>query len=242
MNIQIEKKLKKAKVIACIISKADEVIFQFEKSAKQLTRIQKINSCTKSITGALVGICIDRGLIDGIDTPISSFFEDYSQCFHLNKCDITIRHFLTMSTGDDRPEFGEWKCFAPMVYQKDIIRFILEREQPNQPGKFMNYNSGSSHLLGAIIQKVTNRSLEDFAEEVLFRPLGIKDYRWYELQGVNLGADGLRLSPESMLRFGQVYLNNGVYHNNRIISEKWVTESTTSRYLTYENIGHYCYH
>lgn len=191
----------------------------------------------------MVGICVDRDLIPDVETPISEYFGVILATDpDPRKLEITVRDLLTMSAGFDWPEFGEWNFFAPMVYSHDIVRFILDRPLIDTPGARMNYNSGCSHLLGAIIQQVTNRKVEDFANDALFAPLGITDYKWYEQQGQNLTADGLRLKPIDMLKFGELYLNNGTYQGNQIISPKWIIESTRPYYRTYDYIGSYGYH
>ena len=241
MNTIINKKLSKIKVQSCIISKENETIFEYSKNDKILTNPQKINSCTKSVTGALLGICIDRGLLH-IEDPIHMYFNQHHSLLTGMKQTITIQHLITMSVGFDWPEFGEWNCFAPMVFQEDIVRFILERDLIALPGQSMNYNSGCSHLLSYIIQKAVGTSLANFAEIELFKPLGITDYTWYDIQGINLGADGLRLLPKDMIKFGQLYLNHGVYNEKRILSACWITDSLVPRYITYENIGYYGYH
>jgi CubicO group peptidase (beta-lactamase class C family) len=76
-----------------------------------------------------------------------------------------------MSPGFDWPEFGEWNCFSPMVYSKDIIKFILERPIIVNSGEAMNYNSGCSHLLSAIIQKVTGMSAHAMLKNIFLKKL-----------------------------------------------------------------------
>lgn len=147
-----------------------------------------------------------------------------------------------MSPGFDWPEFGEWNCFSPMVYSKNIIKFILERPIIINPGEAMNYNSGCSHLLSAIIQKVTGMSAHAYAKEYLFKEIGICNSKWYDREGISLGADGLRITSYDMLKFGNLFLNNGSLNGNQIISGEWIKESTTALYKTYDNIGYYAYH
>lgn len=192
---------------------------------------------------ALIGILVDKGLIKSIHTPITNFFRDI-----INKQSderlrsITIYHLLTMSPGFDWPEFGKWNCFAPMVYSNNIIKFILERPFVAEPGQVLNYNSGCSHLLSAIIQKLTGMSAHNYAKEFLFKQIGISKSTWFDRQGVSLGADGLRITSYDMLKFGNLFLNNGCLNGNQIISSEWVKESTTPLYKTYDNIGFYSYH
>jgi len=238
----VRKELAKHKITNFLVSQNSKLVFQYYQNSKATSSLAKLNSVTKSVNSALVGICLDRGLIPSVHTPITEYFADYL----VNDPDprkqtITIYHLLTMSAGFDWPEFGEWNYFAPMVFAKDITEFILGRDLISEPGTVMNYNSGCSHLLGAIVQQVTGQKAADFAQKELFKPLGITEYKWQELGGQSLTADGLKLKPAGLLKFGQLYLDGGRYNGQQLINPSWITESTNPYYLTYESIGSYGY-
>ena len=237
------KEFKKYKIKSCLIKQNSEIVLEYYSNEKVANKLQKINSCTKSFAGTLVGICLDRGLIEDIDIPIKYYFpEIIGNDTDERKHRITLRHILSMSEGLDWPEFGEWNCFAPMAYSKDIVNFVLSRPMVLEPGEKMNYNSGDSHLIGDIIAKATGMKLVDFAEKELFMPLGIKDIQWLERDGHALCADGLRMKTSDMIKLGELYMNGGIFNSYRIVSENWIQEALTPRYRTYEYIGSYCYH
>lgn len=148
-----------------------------------------------------------------------------------------------MSVGLDWPEFGAWNYMPPM-FAHDVVKFVFDRELVDEPGTRMNYNSGCSHVLSAIITKATGMKTSVFADKMLFKPLGIdKDYRWFEdAKGISYGSDGLRLLPYDMAKFGQLYLQKGFWEGKQIVSEDWITKSTEPYLLTYDNIGHYASH
>lgn len=236
------KKLKGEKILGCIIIKKDNIIFEFYKNNKIQPETHHINSCTKSILSALFGICLDKGFIKAVDTPITEYFGDLvGRQADERKKKITLYHLLTMSAGFDWPEFGEWHYFAPMRYSSNIVKYILDRELASDPGTSMNYNSGCSHLLAAVIQQATGAKAAEFAGRYLFQPLGIAETHWYEIQGINLGADGLNFKLADLAKFGYLYLHKGNWFGKEIVSEKWVAESTASRFLTYRDIGGYGY-
>lgn len=239
----MKKRISEEKILSCLILKDNSIIFEHYKNKKVSSNVQTINSCTKSVISALVGIALDKGLIESINTPITEFFGDIiNRETDSRKRNITIEHLLNMTIGTDWPEFGEWNCFAPMVYSNDMIKFILQRPIDTDPGQKMNYNSGCSHLLSAIIQKVSGISAHDFAKEYLFKPIGISKSVWHERQGTSLGSDGLRITAEDMVKFGQLFLNKGNFNGKQVISEQWIKESTIPRHITYMNIGHYEHH
>jgi len=91
-----------------------------------------------------------------------------------------------------------------------------------------HYNGGASHLLAAIVQTATETRFLDFAEEHLFDPLGI-DSKYWTRDGSSIwytGAWGLELSSRNLAKFGYLFLNNGTWDGQQIISEEWVRAST----------------
>jgi CubicO group peptidase (beta-lactamase class C family) len=238
----LKKKLKNEKIMSCLVLRNNNMVFEFYKNNKIGPALQHINSCTKSIVGALIGICLKSGLISDINIPITEYFGDLiMRQSDERKSQITLYHLLTMSAGFHWPEFGEWHYFSPMEYSKNILSYILDRELEANPGEKMNYNSGCSHLLSAIVQKVTGMSTEGFAKQYLFEPLGITESHWYRKQGVHLGANGINFKSVDMLKFGYLFLKEGTVNGREIITKDWVRESVMPRYLTYEFIGHYGY-
>ncbi|ARC85018.1 putative 6-aminohexanoate-dimer hydrolase [Clostridium argentinense CDC 2741] len=79
-------------------------------------------------------------------------------------------------------------------------------------------------------------------QEHIFKQIGIYKSIWYDREGISLGADGLRITSYDMLKFGNLFLNNGCLNSNQIISSEWIKESITALYKTYDNIGYYAYH
>lgn len=202
---------KKIKVKGCIIKQHGNIVFEYYKKVKAKQKQQKINSCTKSVVSALLGICLEKGYIENLDVTIDWYFSAYLQGEeNEGKRKLTVRHLLTMTEGVDWPEFGEWNCFAPMEFAKDMAGFVLGRDLVREPGKEMNYNSGASQLLGEIISISTGMPLVEFAKRELFEPLGIKEFTWWERDGHALAADGMKMRMSDMMKFGELYLR-GVY-------------------------------
>ncbi|MDP5274259.1 serine hydrolase domain-containing protein [Chengkuizengella axinellae] len=239
----LNKAIKKVKIKSCVMIKDGSMIYEYHKNRKVRDNLQKVNSCTKSIVSALIGIAIQEGYISSLDETLEHYFPKIiNKQTDKRKKEITIEHLLTMTAGFDWPEFGEWDSFAPMVYSNDIVKFVIDRPLIDEPGIKMNYNSGCSHLLTAILQIATGLKVSIFAEKYLFDPLEMK-YHWFEdNKGINHGADGLRLTPYDMAKFGQLYLQKGMWNAKQLIPEQWIKRSTEPKYLTYDFIGHYSYH
>jgi CubicO group peptidase (beta-lactamase class C family) len=108
----------------------------------------------------------------------------------------------------------------------DRYRFILERPIVAKPGQQFTYNGGCTALLAAVIARWTKMPIDQYAEQVLFKPLHISDYEWLkDASGTPIAASGLRLRPRDLLKFGQLYLDQGKWHDAQIISKSWVNAS-----------------
>jgi CubicO group peptidase (beta-lactamase class C family) len=202
-------------------------------------------SCTKSVTSAAFGIACDRGLIPGLGTALLDFFPEYRVENPEGKDAITLEHALTMTDGfewyemqylysDERNTFLQWRN------NDGSIPFILDRPLINTPGEVFNYNSGISHLLSIILQKQTGMRLDSFAAKEIFNPLGISDFFWSINQdGAARGYSGLHLRPRDLAKFGLLYLNGGLWEKKQLISESWVSESTSKHILRGDIPGMY---
>ncbi|MCM3595036.1 beta-lactamase family protein [Metabacillus idriensis] len=240
----LEKELRKEKINAVVFSQNSSVIFEYYKNRKQQDKLHKLNSCTKSIMSILIGIALDKGYLSSLDEPLYHFFpEIFEQQPDKRKMYLTMRDIITMTDGLDFPEFGEWNCFAPMIYHSDIVKFVIDRPLIHEIGTHMNYNSGCSHILSAIIKQVTGMTTEEFAIKHLFAPLGIKEYQWYkDKMNIHKGADGLVLKIGDMQKIGQLMLQKGMYNEKRIVTSEWISQSTKPNLMTYDYIGYYGMH
>lgn len=237
------REFEKYKIEGIVIRQKAKKDYVYYRNSKAEMKLHKINSCTKSFVGILIGICVDKGLLKDINIPISHFFPEYFVPeIDERKRRITIYHLLTMTDGLDWPEFGEWNYFSPMLYEKDITQFVLSRDSIHEPGTHMNYNSGASFLLGEIVAKVSGVTTVEFAKLELFKPLHIEQFDWLMRETHTLAAEGIRMKIEDMLKLGTLMLQDGKYEGKQIVSKEWIEQSMIPRFTTYEHIGSYGYH
>lgn len=164
-------KLTRQKINSCLVVRGGQCVFEYYRHRKIQSKPQKIYSITKSVISALVGMCLEQHLIPSLDTPILEFFPTFAAREHdARKRSITVDHLLTMTPGYHWPEFGEWNAFPHMMYAPHWVRFVLERSLEYAPGERMNYNSGASHLLTAIVEAVTGMKAAAFAADRPLRP------------------------------------------------------------------------
>lgn len=191
-------------------------------------RPANIKSASKSVISALVGIAIDRGLIAGVDEKIETFFpKQLARNVDAQKRGITVEDLLTMRSGLESTSgrnYGTWTA------QRNWVSYALRRPMVAKPGSRMIYSTGNSHLLSAIITRVSGKSTWAFAQEVLARPLGISLPRWpRDPQGIYFGGNDMEMTPRQMLAFGELYLNRGRAKGRQILPAEWVDRSFIPR-------------
>ncbi|WP_246738423.1 serine hydrolase [Bradyrhizobium sp. CCBAU 051011] len=194
-----------------------------------------MRSVSKSVISLLIGIAIDRALIKNADEPVVKFFPDYAAVKSPGWDNITLRHLLTMSSGMQWDENRAWKDpqndEPHLVNEADPYRYVLSKPIAAPPDTVWNYNGGGTDLLGNIIERVSGQSLEAFAREALFAPLGISDWEWMKYRNERIAsAAGLRLRPRDAAKIGQLVLNKGAWNGRQIVSAKWIEQSVTPRF------------
>ena len=186
-----------------------------------------LHSCTKSFVSALLGIAIDRGYLADTARLVLGFFPRSFARTDSRKRALTIENLLTMSSGLGWVEADETYQSLDTLPGGDWVGYILDLPMVAEPGKYFDYSSGSSHLLGAIVQQASGKNLYDFARESLFGPLGIVDPRWEkDPDGQPVGGWGLHLSPRDMAKLGYLYLHEGLWEGKQVVPAAWVREST----------------
>jgi len=205
----------------------------------QKDTIHDIQSATKSVASALIGIAIDKGFIKSVNKKMVSMFADFTfdRSDSLKKT-IRLKDMLTMSAGIQWNEqtimYNEPGNSLTDMYalEKNWIEYILKLPVTDTPGTKFNYSSGISILLGKIIEQSTKMSVQKFAEKYLFGPLGIQKYHWSEYFGVAHCGGGLYLTPLDMAKIGNLYYNEGSLEGKQIISKNWIKESLLPRFRT----------
>ncbi len=191
-----------------------------------------IFSCTKSFTGALIGIALKEGFIDNVSQKVIDFFPDLTiENMDTRKEAITLEHLLTMTAGLD---WDEWNTtyddsnnmYHQMLGSTDPVQFFLDLPTAYDPGTHWVYCTGGSHMLSAIIQETTNMTTREFAEEYLFEPLNMTIGGWTpDLLGINNGGSNLYVTLRTMAKLGLLYLNNGTWDGQEIIPAEYVIQS-----------------
>jgi CubicO group peptidase (beta-lactamase class C family) len=209
-------------------------------------RTHLLYSVTKSFTSSLIGIAIDKGYIDNVSQRLLSFFPNYQIAnVDARRDRITIENLLTMRSGmvwdeSSAPFTSPLNDVYHLIYE-DGVGYCLNLDMDAEPGELWHYNTGASHLLAAIVQVATGMGTLEFAEENLFDPLGISPVYWSrDLAGWYTGGFDLQMSTRNMAKFGWLYLNNGTWDGQQIISKEWVQKSVAT-FTQFDNYTGYGY-
>jgi CubicO group peptidase (beta-lactamase class C family) len=187
-------------------------------------------SATKSFTSALVGIALDQGCLSSVDQKMMDFFPEYAdQISDPRKEQITIRDLLQMRAGypdeEYTPPYFDILFFSepwPLTMLPHLVEFPLTSD----PGTEFGYSNLTSHLLGVIVARACDTDLKSYAQEHLFSPINAEVGDWYlDADNYNTGWGGISVTARDMAKFGMLYLNDGEYEGNQVLSADWVRDS-----------------
>ncbi len=192
-----------------------------------------LHSTSKSFTSALIGIAIDQGFIASVQVPFYGLF-NYGAYDNWDprKADMTLEDALTMQLG---LEWDEWS--QPYTSSaNDLVRLensnadwaraLLDLPMTSDPGTVFAYNTAATIAIGQALENATGIPMADFANQYLFYPMQIDDAAWWQSPtGLPVGGSGLFLKTRDMLKFGQLYIDDGNWQGRQIISPEWVAAS-----------------
>ena len=223
-----------------LVSRRGRLVLEQYFNGARATRPANVKSVSKSIISALVGIAIDRGAIKSVREPIAQYFPGILDgTANATKRQITIEDLLTMRSGLESTSgrnYGAW------VRSPNWVRFVLARPLEATPGESIEYSTGNTHLLSAILTRTTRMSTWQFAQETLAQPLGIALPRWTrDPQGIYFGGNEMLMTPRDMIAFGELYLNRGRIKGRQIVPEGWIETSFVPRGRSYWSDQQYGY-
>lgn len=197
--------------------------------------LHDLYSVTKSFVSTLVGIAIDQGFIESLDTPVLDFFPDkaFTNVDDRKKA-MTLRDLVTMQSGLAWNEDLMWEMYR----SPDAVVYLLNLPMSADPGTTFNYCTGCSHVVSAIIQQAVGKNTRDFAEEVLLAPLGITNIRWRtDREGTPIGGSDLKLTARDMAKLGYLFLHNGEWDGETIVAPEWIQAASTEQVDTGVVVG-----
>ncbi len=182
-------------------------------------------SLSKSFTSTGIGLAVAEGLLT-VEDPVLGFFPDDAPADPSeNLKAMRVRHLLTMNTGHDEDTTRRVFHGSDDNWPRTFLSLPVEHE----PGTWFVYNTAATYMLSAIITKLTGETLLDYLRPRLLDPLGIEGATWEsDPRGISIGGSGLHAKTEDIARFGQLYLQKGLWQGKRLVSEDWIAEAASA--------------
>jgi CubicO group peptidase (beta-lactamase class C family) len=225
--------------IRCVLVVKDGVILAEQYfNGSHPDELIDVRSAVKSYTSALTGIAIDQGFIPGVETGLVGYFPEYEAALDDPKRDLTLRHALTMGFGLSWPIGSGSESDRPPTLHDSWILELFSRPMAFEPGTRFEYDSAGPSLLGPVIRRASGMTVPEFASLYLFEPLGISNYRWsFRADGHAMTHSGFWARPRDMAKIGQLYLQQGRWGDQQIVSQAWVEESTHAHLVAFPTVG-----
>ncbi|ULH13983.1 beta-lactamase family protein (plasmid) [Deinococcus sp. KNUC1210] len=186
-------------------------------------RVHRLHSLSKSFTATAIGLLVSEGRLTVEDRLVSFFPNALPSRLDHHLAAMRVHDLLTMRTGHAEDVTGALVTAA----DGDWIRAFLAQPVQHPPGTHFVYNSAATFMLSALVQHLTGEPLLEFLRPRLFEPLGITRADWVSNpQGINVGAWGLQLTTEAITRFGQLYLQQGRWGSQQLLTEPWIHAAT----------------
>jgi CubicO group peptidase (beta-lactamase class C family) len=233
------------------------LVYEHYRQGLSRTSGHDVQSVTKSVVGALVGIALAEGKVQSLDQPIAELLPaQLPAAGDPRFAQVTVKHLLTMTSGlpgDDPGRGGDPRVSDAMFESADWVRHIVSQPLQSDPGTRFAYSNGTAHLLSAILAEVSDQSTLNYARVKLFEPLGIRTDKAFEPrlvspidpdlvkayerasvawptdpQGFHYGGGFLRLPAREVAKFGYLYLNGGRWDGQQVIPADYVVASTSA--------------
>lgn len=204
-----------------IVAQHGEVLAERRFAGPPPDRPVNVKSVSKTMIAALTGIAIARGHLQGVGQPMAPLLRDRLPSHPDPRlAQVTIGNLLAMRAGLERTSgayYGRW------VASPDWVRAALARPFVADPGGPMLYSTGNTHLLSAILTRVTGRPTLQLAQDWLGTPLGIAIPPWpRDPQGIYFGGNDMLLSPRGLLRFAEMVRQGGRLGGATVLPEAWL--------------------
>tara|TARA_B100000795_G_C22778360_1_gene431088 strand:+ start:592 stop:1746 length:1155 start_codon:yes stop_codon:yes gene_type:complete len=230
---ELRARLEKNKSIAFTVIQKDSILYETYWDIGSRTSRTNSFSMAKSVVAMLIGVAIQDGYIESIDQKITDFIPEYDRPGDHFNAEVTIKHLLTMSSGMDWNEdyYNPFGVTAEAYFTKNLNDLMLSIDFTEKPGEKWHYQSGSTQLMGLIIERSTGTSLSAYLSEKLWQPInatGQAEWMIDKQGGVEKAYCCINSNALDFARFGQLYLDKGNWNGVQLIDSSFVEASLSA--------------
>lgn len=231
----------KYKTVAFVVARNGKLIHEEYRDNWTDSTISNSFSVAKSIVSLLAGCLVDDGRIT-VDDPVRNYIPELED---LRDHPILIRHLLTMSSGLDWDEsYSSLTSITTKAYYGDnLLELVTALKPADEPGLIHRYKSCDTQLLAIIVERVSGMRISEFASLRLWQPLGAEyDARWSldKENGLEKAYCCFNATARDFARIGQLVLDSGMFHGERIVSKAYITEAISPALRLTDQDGKTC--
>jgi CubicO group peptidase (beta-lactamase class C family) len=186
----------------------------------------------KSYTSALIGAALSDGFIKSVEEPITNYLIELKGRKGFDK--ISIRHLLQMTSGIKSSEsyYNPLGQAAKLYYGRNLRGYLSRLKIDYAPATKFAYRSVNTQLLGLIVERATKKSVTDYMNEKIWSHLGAEYEASWSIDKKNNGLEKtfccINAKARDFAKFGRLFLHDGQWNGQQLLSKQWITESTTS--------------
>ena len=119
---------------------------------------------------------------------------------------------------------------AKLNYGRNTMKQIRGLKFRKEPGTEHRYESMTSQILGVVIERASGRRFADYLSEKVWKPLQMESPAMVNIDSrkhdVAHTFGGISLTMKDLAKIGRLYMNGGLWNGQRIVSEKWIRQTT----------------
>ena len=189
--------------------------------------LHRMYSVGKSFVSLAIGLLQEEGKL-ALDEPICRYFPEKcpKEGPHPWLAELTIRQMLTMTTCHSKTTYKQ--------YDGDWVESFFRVEPSNLPGAVFSYDTSSTHVLSALVERLSGRKLMEYLREKCFERIGVSEAAYFipDPGGVSQGGSGLTCTLRDMLAVAELVMNEGVFRGEQLLPAEYIREATACQVKT----------